>query len=79
MTKIQLRRGLASEWLEANPVLGSGEHGFEKDTGRYKIGNGVSTWMALDYFIPLSEIDDKISRVGDDIPDLQTIFQNGLV
>lgn len=55
-TKIQLRRGTASEWTAANPTLSSGELGFEVDTGKFKIGNNSSLWNALDYFLDSSEL-----------------------
>lgn len=42
--KIQLRRGTAAQWTAANPILYEGEFGFETDTRRYKIGNGVHAW-----------------------------------
>lgn len=45
----QLKRGNSSRWLEVNPVLKQGEPGFEVDTGRLKIGNGIDTWVDLDY------------------------------
>ena len=32
-TKIQFRRGTASQWTSANPILSSGETGYETDTG----------------------------------------------
>lgn len=47
--QIQLRRGTASQWLTANPVLASGEMGVETDTGRFKVGNGSSVWKDLPY------------------------------
>lgn len=46
---IQIRRGSMQDWLIANPILDSGELGFETDTGRIKIGDGVSYWNTLDY------------------------------
>jgi hypothetical protein len=49
--RLQFRRGLASEWTSANPVLSSGEIGFETDTNKFKIGNGTLAWSALSYFI----------------------------
>ena len=49
-TKIQIRRDTALNWTTANPILSSGEQGFETDTGKMKIGNGSSTWTALSYF-----------------------------
>ena len=46
---IQLKRGTSSSWVNQNPILAIGEPGFEKDTGRLKIGDGVSSWLDLDY------------------------------
>jgi hypothetical protein len=47
--RIQTRRGTAAEWTAANPVLAEGESGFEKDTAREKVGDGVTAWNALGY------------------------------
>lgn len=49
MTTIRLRRGTAAAWTAANPVLASGEPGVETDTGRQKVGDGVTAWNDLDY------------------------------
>ena len=49
-TTIQLRRGLAATWAKNNPILAYGEPGFEKDTYRLKIGDGVKAWNDLAYF-----------------------------
>ncbi|NBP55374.1 hypothetical protein EBU71_02335 [bacterium] len=49
-TRMQQRRGTASQWTTANPTLAAGEIGFETDTGKFKIGNGSSAWSALSYF-----------------------------
>ena len=46
---IQLKRGLSSSWVKQNPILSVGEPGFEKDTGRLKIGDGYSHWLELPY------------------------------
>ena len=46
---IQLKRGKASSWITLNPILAPGEPGFEIDTGKLKIGNGVDTWLSLKY------------------------------
>jgi hypothetical protein len=48
-SKIQIRKGTTSDWNSANPVLASGEPGFEIDSGRLKIGNGLSAWNSLSY------------------------------
>ena len=48
-TTLQFRRGLAATWAKNNPVLIYGEPGFEKDTYRLKIGDGVTAWNDLGY------------------------------
>jgi hypothetical protein len=48
-TLIQLRRGTAAAWAEANPTLNAGESGFETDTRKFKIGDGSTTWNNLQY------------------------------
>lgn len=50
--EFRFRRNIASEWLKHDPVLGPGEPGFEMDTGRMKIGNGVRQWSNLEYYVP---------------------------
>ena len=49
IVRIQMRRGLKSEWESADPILSDGEIGVERDTGDFKIGNGVKSWSELDY------------------------------
>lgn len=48
-TQIKLRRGTAAEWQLANELLLLGEPGFEKDTYKLKIGDGVTLWNDLPY------------------------------
>ena len=48
---MQQRRGTASQWTSANPVLNPGELGWESDTNKFKIGDGTNHWADLDYFI----------------------------
>jgi hypothetical protein len=47
--KMKNRRGLAADWLLADPVLSAGEFGIESDTGKIKIGDGVTAWSVLPY------------------------------
>ena len=47
--QIQYRRGTAAQWTAANPVLASGEPGYETDTGKFKVGDGSSNWASLPY------------------------------
>ena len=56
-TQIQLRRDTEGDWNDANPVLAEGEVGLildadEKIVGA-KVGNGASTWLALEMHLPL--------------------------
>ena len=54
-TRMQQRRGTAAQWISTNagagPVLNAGEIGWESDTNKFKIGDGVNNWSTLDYFI----------------------------
>jgi hypothetical protein len=49
--RIILRRDGSTNWESQNPVLLSGEPGYETDTGKFKIGDGNSTWSNLNYYI----------------------------
>ena len=51
--RIQLRRDGAQQWANVNPTLAQGELGIEIDTGRIKIGDGVTTWNQLRYERPI--------------------------
>lgn len=51
MTTIQLRRATASAWSTVNPVLALGEAGVETDSYKIKVGDGVSLWNDLPYFV----------------------------
>ena len=50
-TVIKLRRGTATQWTSANPVLAAGEVGLETDTNRTKYGNGTLAWADLAYSV----------------------------
>lgn len=45
--RILLRRDTSTNWSENNPVLASGEPGYETDTGKLKIGDGSTAWDSL--------------------------------
>lgn len=51
VTQFQFRRGTASQWTSTNPVLASGEFGYETDTGKGKIGDGTTAWASLGYAV----------------------------
>lgn len=48
-TLLQMRRGTAATWTSTNPTLSAGEWGYETDTGRAKVGDGVTVWTSLKY------------------------------
>jgi hypothetical protein len=55
-TEIQFKSFTASEWTTNQELLGNvpilikGETGYESDTGKFKIGDGINIWSALAYF-----------------------------
>ena len=46
---LQIRRDTAANWTTFDPVLLSGEMGYESDLGGIKIGDGVTIWSLLPY------------------------------
>jgi hypothetical protein len=73
-TRMQQRKGTAAQWISTNggdgPVLNPGEIGFESDTNKFKIGDGVNHWVDLTYF---TDADSALAAVTDLIggaPDL---------
>lgn len=63
-TRMQQRRGTALEWLSINPVLTLGEHGFETDTKKFKVGNGLDTWTNLPYYLNEDQLPDVAAIVA---------------
>jgi hypothetical protein len=53
---IQFRRGTDTEWNNQNPVLISGEPGFNSTNNILKIGDGNNTWSNISNFIPYASI-----------------------
>lgn len=49
LLRFQLRRDTAENWSSVNPILADGEQGYEKDTGKLKVGNGTTPWNSLQY------------------------------
>lgn len=44
---LQFRKGTDSEWESINPVLASGEPGWDVTNNLLKIGNGIDSWNEL--------------------------------
>jgi hypothetical protein len=59
-TRMQQRRGTAAQWISSNggdgPILNAGEIGWESDTNKFKIGDGVTYWDDLKYFVDAEDV-----------------------
>jgi len=59
-TRMQQRRGTAAQWVSSNdgdgPILNAGEIGWESDTNKFKIGDGVNYWIDLTYFVDATDV-----------------------
>jgi len=90
-TRMQQRRGTAAQWISTNsgngPVLNSGEIGYESDTNKFKIGDGVNHWLSLPYFVDLNttiagapnllnSLDEIAAAIGDDPAFFTTVATN---
>ena len=67
--QIILRKGTAAAWTSANPTLAAGEPGVETDTGKFKLGNGVTAWVSLAYAVGTIPTDvNQLADVSNLIP-----------
>lgn len=75
MATIQHRRNIKQNWDNVNPVLAAGELGLEIGVDgapdRFKLGNGLSNWKQLKYFINEDEIDLDAGRLSKESLDAQ--------
>jgi hypothetical protein len=90
-TRMQQRRGTAAQWISTNsgngPILAIGEIGYESDTNKFKIGDGVNHWLNLPYFVDLAttiagapgllnSLDELAAAIGDDPAFFTTVATN---
>ena len=47
ITNIKIRRGTSTEWTDANPILDSGEPGYDTEDNVLKIGDATKEWIDL--------------------------------
>lgn len=83
-TRMQQRRGTATQWTTADPILAAGEIGFESDTGQFKIGDGVNHWADISYFKDMEDLggsfDDYVeTAVLGEPGGVATLDENGSV
>lgn len=57
------RKDTAANWTAANPILLSGEIGYETDTKKFKIGNGSTAWNSLAY-LPIPDGSGNLTITG---------------
>lgn len=74
---IQIRRGLSSEWVLANPILSIGELGFEIDSNKLKIGNGSNNWNDLKYIGSSENVLEIKNNTGYAISKGQALYISG--
>tara|TARA_B110000971_G_scaffold100915_2_gene103785 strand:+ start:1866 stop:3737 length:1872 start_codon:yes stop_codon:yes gene_type:complete len=75
-TRMQQRRGTASEWTSENPVLASGEFGFETDTSKFKIGDGINVWNSLNHFTDAAALLGAAPEALDTLAELAAAVNN---
>ena len=68
-TVVQLRKGTSSQWSLSNPVLASGEPGYDLTNNLLKIGDGINNWSNLNnHNHTSSNITDFASSVSGLLP-----------
>ena len=60
--RLTIRRGTASEWESANPVLLEGEPGYVTDSQTIKFGDGVTSFSSLENYSESAEFTHDASR-----------------
>ncbi len=74
--RLQIRRGTASQWTSANPILAAGELGVETDSRKIKIGDGATSWTSLSY---IAADNPEISEIAQDAIDAALVAGTGIV
>jgi hypothetical protein len=65
---IIFRKGSGDQWISSNPILASGEPGYDVTNNILKIGDGVSNWQSLSsHKHNISDINSFASGVADTI------------
>lgn len=59
-SRFQIKRDTAENWEKNNPILASGELGFDTTTNSMRIGNGTSHWLDLPQWITRESTVDLI-------------------
>lgn len=54
-----IRNHWAHEWASMNPILRNGEPGYDKTSGRLKVGNGHTRWTELNFLSSDARLSDE--------------------
>lgn len=79
--RIRPRRGTASEWNSANPILAEGEIGIEvpstgvgKGLVKIKFGDGATAWKSLPYGVmPVSVVQNLDTASTTNVPSVTAV------
>ena len=75
-TVIQIRRDTGANWTSVDPILASGEIGFETDTNQLKVGNGSDEWSVLPYASGAGGASVEISETAPADPESGDVWFN---
>lgn len=82
-SRIQMRRATTSRWASVNPILLSGEIGYDTILKRIKVGDGVTPWSLLPFFASTTDTPDfsdpeiiEEIRDGLDYPNITSSAEN---
>lgn len=54
--QIMIRRDTSDNWTSVNPVIGSGELGYDTTFGALKVGDGKTAWSSLNWLSPAADV-----------------------
>ena len=76
--RLKQRYDTEANWNSANPVLLEGEMAISSDkNGKYKVGNGTSTWKQLNYAKSDLQKSDVVNALGYTPPTTNTTYTTG--
>jgi len=68
--QFQIRRDISTSWVSTNPTLADGEMGLETDTGKLKVGDGITSWYTLPYMSVGGPVSGSLVPAANNVYDL---------
>ncbi len=78
-TQIQHRQDTAANWTATNPTLAAGELGWESDTNQAKMGDGVTAWNSLVYFVSVPDFSATPQTLAGNVDDYTLPDDSGIL